>query len=74
MAEHKRGDRVTVRWPNGPYDFVLKYESVEPAGSDGWVLVTGLVVEPKGPEHREMRSFYVRPDGDAFALLPMIKP
>lgn len=74
MAEHKRGDRVTVRWPNGPHDFVLKFDSIRPEGQDGWVLVTGLVVEPQGPKHRAMRSFYVRPDGDGYALLPMIKP
>lgn len=73
----RRGDKVTVRWPGGLYDFVIEFEYAEAApphqGSDGWLWLSGMVVEPAGPEHRSFRTFYVQPvAGGAFSLLPKI--
>lgn len=33
---HERGERVTVRWPGGPYDFVLEFGYAEPSTMSGW--------------------------------------
>lgn len=73
---HERGERVTVRWPGGPYDFVLEFDYAEPStmsGWEDWLTIHGLCVEPEGPQHRMTRSFYVRPvEGEerTYALLP----
>ena len=72
---HERGERVTVRWPGGPYDFVILFDYAEP-GRDGWLTIHGLCVEPEGPQHRMPRSFYVRPvEGEerTYALLPKLE-
>lgn len=75
---HEPGERITVRWPNGPHDFVILFEYAEPVraeGFEGWLVIHGLCVEPEGPQHRTMRHFYVHPvEGEerTYALLPMI--
>jgi hypothetical protein len=73
---HKRGERVTVFWPNGPYDFVLEFEYAEQVlapGREDWIVIHGLVVEPDGPQHRAFRGFYVHPVEGGYSLLPMIR-
>lgn len=70
---HERGERVTVRWPGGPYDFVLEYQRAEPvsmSGWDDWFMIHGFCVEPVGVQHQTMRQFYVHPVDDGYALLP----
>jgi hypothetical protein len=68
----KRGERVTVLWPGGQYDFVLEFNRAEP-GVNGWLWLTGLVVEPEGVEHRGQRTFYVHPvPGGKFTLHPKL--
>ena len=61
----RRGDRVTVFWPNGPYDFVVRYESHEDAGRDGWVWLYGHAVNGGGNGR-----WYVHPVKGGYALLP----
>jgi hypothetical protein len=73
----KRGERVTIRWPGGPYDFEIEYLGLNdamPEAEDGWYWLRGLVVEPEGHRHRMAQTFYVQPDGDGYALLPKITP
>jgi hypothetical protein len=71
---HKPGERVTVRWPGGPYDFVLEFsyaEAVNAPGWEEWFTIHGLVVEPEGLQHRAVRGFYVHPvEEGVYALLP----
>lgn len=68
----KQGERVTVRWPGGDYDFVLEFEYAEP-GVDGWILITGIVLEPEGVGQGRLRRLYVRPTTDGeFTLRPKI--
>jgi len=69
------GDRVTVRWPGGSYDFVIEYDHEEPSQPGGWVVVHGLVVEPVGPEHRRHRGFYAHQVGAGiYEMLPKNRP
>lgn len=75
MNGHERGERVTVYWPGGPYNFVLEYYGAEPvgvhwAGREDWLVIHGLCVEPEGVQHRTMRHFYVHPHEDGYALIP----
>jgi len=69
---HKRGERITIRWPGGPHDFVLEFEYAEPVGGVGWedwFTITGVVVEPGTAR---MQSFYVHPvEAGVYALLPV---
>ncbi|AGL20943.1 hypothetical protein [Actinoplanes sp. N902-109] len=73
---HKQGERVTIRWPGGPYDFVILFDYAEPSGAAGWedwLTIHGMCVEPEGPQHHTRRSFYVHPvEGEerTYALLP----
>ena len=67
----KQGERVTIRWPGGDYDFVIEFSYAEEL-PDGWLVLHGLVVEPVGIEHRMVRGFQVRRVGDDFALLPKL--
>jgi hypothetical protein len=72
----KRGERVTVRWPGGPYDFEVEYERLDdtaPAAADGWYWLRGVVVSPEDQQNRMARTFYVQPVDDGYALLPMLK-
>lgn len=66
----KRGERLLIKWPGGLYDFVIEFEYAEPVGAGGWRVLHGLVVEPDGPQHRQLRGFYVRPVPDGYTLLP----
>lgn len=64
----KRGEEVTILWPGGEHDFVIRFEYAEPMAG-GWVVLHGLVVKPEGIEHRERRGFYARPvEGGEFTL------
>lgn len=70
-----KGERVTIRWPGGPYDFVIQFDAIDesmPRAEDGWLWMTGYVVEPVGPRHQTWQTFYVRPDGDDYALIPKL--
>jgi len=65
-----RGERVTVKWPGGYYDFVIEFDHEDPI-RDGWVVVHGAVVEPDAPQHRAFRGFYARRTGPAeYTMLP----
>jgi hypothetical protein len=73
----KRGERVTIRWPNGPYDFEIEYIGLNeamPRAAEGWYWVRGLVVKPEGVRHRTAQTFMVQPVDGGYALLPKIKP
>lgn len=75
MSVPARGERVTIRWPGGPHDFVLTFDHFRPERfHDGWVLVVGRQVEPEGMErgYGWLQTFYVRPVGDrVFTLYPL---
>lgn len=61
---HGYGERVTVRWPGGPYDFEVEFHYAEPVHAPGWedwLVLHGVVVSPEGPQHRTFRAFYVHP-------------
>lgn len=61
-----RGDRVTIAWPGGTYDFVMSVRDATQL-HDGWVLLHGLVVEP----YQDVRDFRVRrTDDGGFTLVP----
>lgn len=71
----ERGERVTIRWPNGPYDFVIEFERLDhemPQAPDGWLWMRGYVVEPVGPRYQGWQTFYVQPVGDDYALMPKV--
>lgn len=81
---HKRGERVNVFWPGGPYDFIVQYEYHSPVrapGWEGWIVLHCVVcehahgdtVEPAPIGHRQFTSFYVHPVERGYALLPMKK-
>lgn len=71
--EHAAGERVTIFWPGGFYDFVIEFASLRPdPHRPGWLLVTGLVVRPEGVEHRSTRTFSVERVVGGYALLPKI--
>lgn len=72
---HERGERIIVRWPGGPYDFVIEFSYAE-SGRDDWLTIHGLCVDPEGPQDRTMRSFYFRQvEGEerTYALLPELE-
>lgn len=70
-GQPKYGERVTVKWPGGFYDFVIEYTREEPSQPEGWVVVHGLVVKPSGPQHRANRGFYARRTDDReYTMLP----
>jgi hypothetical protein len=62
-----RGERVTILWPGGQYDFVMDVRDVQ-QHQGGWVLLHGVVVEP----YRAVRDFYVRPADGGFSLAPKL--
>lgn len=71
----KRGERVTIRWPGGPYDFEIEYIDLDdgmPRADDGWYWLRGLVVKPEDHRQRMARTFYVTPVEGGYALLPKI--
>jgi len=76
---HERGELVTVRWPGGPYDFVLEFEAAEPVGAVGWedwFNISGMQVKPR-EQWPLGRTFYVRPVEDepgVYTLVPFDRP
>jgi hypothetical protein len=66
----ERGEHVTVRWPGGEYDFKIQLEYLEKL-PDGWLLLSGRLLEPVG-QHRVMRRFQVRRVDGEFSLLPKL--
>ena len=66
----KLGERVTVRWPGGDYDYVIELRDLQRLPDD-WLLVSGSVVEPVS-QHRTCRSFQVHWVDGEFSLLPKI--
>lgn len=78
--EHPRGELIDIRWPNGPYNFRIRFDyadEVTAPGWEDWVVLHGFVVEPKGPRHQTSRSFYAKPvvdakgNPDGYEMLPM---
>lgn len=75
-TEPEKGERVTVRWPGGLYDFVLEFGWAEKVNgpswsTDDWYVVHGLVVEPSAPEHRSFRGLYSHRTGPReYTMLP----
>lgn len=70
------GERFTIRWPDGPYDFVMEfaYEDLRMAGApDGWTYLHGAIVEPES-WYRQPWSLMVHwvdgEDGGAWTMLP----
>lgn len=69
--KHERGERVTVHWPGGFYDFVIEFDSItQEQTRPQWWWIHGLVVFPEGPEHRSYRTFMVRWLDGWWQLLP----
>jgi len=52
QRHHQRWERITILWPGGGHDFVIEYDREEPSTPAGWLLISGLVVEPNRPEYR----------------------
>lgn len=67
------GEQVTVRWPGGTHDFVIKYTGAElvagPSWSEEpWFVVHGDIIEPA---RSTLYGFYSRRTGPAeFTMLP----
>lgn len=42
------GDRIVIRWPGGPYDFVMDFlcERTPRPPTPGWHFLHGVIVEP----------------------------
>jgi hypothetical protein len=72
---HRRGERVTVFWPGGPYDFAVEFDFAEPLhaeGWDGWFVLHGTAEPTGGERHRwypMRRSFYVHAVEGGYALV-----
>jgi hypothetical protein len=73
---HQVGDRIKIRWPGGPHDFVIEYyddQGFSCAPMPGFQWMRGVVVEPGGLAWRSLRRFQVRPTGNGeYELLPKI--
>ncbi|MEV6633859.1 hypothetical protein AB0M54_24220 [Actinoplanes sp. NPDC051470] len=65
----KRGDRITIEWPGGPHNFVIKFEkqvTAEPPPSPGpngdgwagWVFLQGQQLEPDQPGQEYWRDLF----------------
>jgi len=69
---HRPDERITIRWPGGPHDYVIEFEKAEPLDAiRGWLYLYGLVVQPSAPQFRTRRGFYCRPVGDReYTMLP----
>lgn len=64
-------ERVTIRWPDGPYDFVLTDVFVRPVPDfEDWYVLTGFVVEPVGVQHQTRRGFYAKRVDDGYETVP----
>lgn len=72
LPDHKRGERVEIRWPGGPYDFVIEFDYARDVGHwDGWLELHGTVVEPSDPGHHAYRGFYCHPVGEGvYEMIP----
>ncbi len=74
MSAPAYGDRVTVRWPGGPHDYLLEFDHFRTERFvGGWVLLVGRQVEPEGGQRGGgyLRTFYVRPvEAGVFTLYP----
>lgn len=70
----KPGERVHIRWPNGPYDFDMIFQREDtqmPAPAAGWVWLRGEVFYSAGVEYRDVRTLYVKPTPEGYEMLPM---
>lgn len=78
MKLPERDERVLIRWPGGPYDFLIRFDRAarpELQGWEDWVILYGLVVQPDGPGHRAYRGFFVKPsEAGGYELLPKREP
>jgi hypothetical protein len=65
----ERGQRVTILWPGGPHNFLIKFERMVPAepppspgpkgdGWAGWVYLQGQVVQPAQPGQEHWRDLF----------------
>lgn len=60
------GDVITIRWPDGPYDFTMVFECLEETigpHEPGWLWLHGCVGETKGKyfTNKDWRTLYARP-------------
>lgn len=63
----EKGERITIRWPGGPYDFVMIYEDVAagyPSGWEGFAFLRGEIVEPELDVWRGWGILYARATGE----------
>lgn len=80
-SKHRPGDLVTVRWPDGPHDYMIEFKDAVPFGPGNqsrpdWFLISGRVVQPRGPMEGRQHTFYVHPvngDPGAYELTPFTR-
>jgi hypothetical protein len=71
----ERGELVTIRWPGGPHDIVIKFDCVPsgwPAPAKGWVWLRGQVKEPRMPAPW-VQVFHVQPIDGGYELMPHVE-
>lgn len=71
----KQGELVTIRWPDGPYDFEIEFGAVvddDYQHEPGWMFFSGSQTKPEGPGHRCWRILYVHQVDGHWSLLPKL--
>jgi hypothetical protein len=71
-ARPAEGERITIRWPGGPYDFVMEFEGLHetgPAPEPGWAWLHGRIVEPD-PGFPRWQTLYARSAGGDWEMKP----
>jgi hypothetical protein len=61
----EKDERITIRWPGGPHDFVMIFKELAPgweSGPNGYLFLRGEIVEPPR-EWPDFRVLYARPTG-----------
>lgn len=45
----QRGETITIRWPGGPFDFVMKFEREQESRPPwpGWHFLYGQIIKPE---------------------------
>jgi hypothetical protein len=72
MPLPRDGETVTIRWPDGPHDFVMRflYEDRKMCGTPpGWTFLHGQIVEPDS-WHKRCWSFMVHLVDGEWTMLP----
>ncbi|MCM4080400.1 hypothetical protein [Paractinoplanes hotanensis] len=78
----RKGDRILVRWPGGPYDFDMEFVRLREdlgAHAPGWLWLVGIVGWSELDHGRlrwpDVRTLYARPIGDStFEMVPRRPP